>query len=254
MSNALIGYTGFVGGTLLNQVPPDFFDSLYRSSNITDIRNKEFDIVVCAGAPAQKWLANKEPYEDLKNIYSIISHLNTIKAKTFVLISTVDVYKSPIGVDEDDNIATDGLHPYGLHRLILEQFVQSKFENHLIMRLPGLVGNGLKKNVIYDLAHLNNIDLINGNGSYQYYPMQHLHYDITRMMANGNKIVNMSSEPILTSDIANDIFGIELNKNDAVGASYDMRSKHTGTGYWYSRNTIMHTINEYRESCEHLDI
>ncbi|WP_460409831.1 hypothetical protein ACOYXD_16995 [Pseudomonas sp. MD6] len=58
MFSSLIGYSGYVGGTLLKQ---ENFTSLYRSSNIGDIDNQSFDMVVCAGAPAQKWIANREP-------------------------------------------------------------------------------------------------------------------------------------------------------------------------------------------------
>jgi hypothetical protein len=48
--DALIGYSGFVGSTLLKQ---RHFDSLFRSTNIDEIVGKTFDMVVCAGAPAQ---------------------------------------------------------------------------------------------------------------------------------------------------------------------------------------------------------
>ncbi|WP_240726031.1 MULTISPECIES: hypothetical protein [unclassified Escherichia] len=61
--DALIGYSGFVGTTLLRQRR---FDALYRSTNIDEIFGKTFDTVVCAAAPAQKWLANKDPADDIK--------------------------------------------------------------------------------------------------------------------------------------------------------------------------------------------
>lgn len=52
----LVGYTGFVGQTLLTQTS---FDDLYNSSNIETIQNKDYSLVVCAAAPAVKWKANK---------------------------------------------------------------------------------------------------------------------------------------------------------------------------------------------------
>ena len=58
MKNALIGFSGFVGSTLLKQAS---FNTLYRSTTISDIRGGHFDTVVCAAAPAQKWIANREP-------------------------------------------------------------------------------------------------------------------------------------------------------------------------------------------------
>ena len=97
MSNAIIGFSGFVGSALLKQA---HFESLYRSTNISDIRDLSFDTVACAGAPAQKWIVNREPEADRQNIDGLVAHLKTIQCKTFILISTVDVFKSSLGVDE----------------------------------------------------------------------------------------------------------------------------------------------------------
>lgn len=74
MENALIGFSGFVGSTLLKQA---HFSALFRSTNIHEIENREFDVVVCAGAPAQKWIANRDPADDRKKIDSLINHLRT---------------------------------------------------------------------------------------------------------------------------------------------------------------------------------
>lgn len=161
MFNSLIGYSGYVGGTLLKQ---GNFTSLYRSTNIGDIDNQSFDTVVCAGAPAQKWIANREPEADRQKIEELIEHLKTIRCKFFILISTVDVFKNPIGVDEDSPVDESGLHAYGLHRRLLETFVEAHFPNHLIVRLPGLVGPGLRKNVIFDFLNDNNLQSIDSRG------------------------------------------------------------------------------------------
>lgn len=95
MKQALIGFSGFVGSTLLKQAS---FESLYRSTNISDIEGQSFDTVVCAGAPAQNWIANREPEADRQKIDGLIAHLKTIQCKTFILIRTVDVFKNPIGL------------------------------------------------------------------------------------------------------------------------------------------------------------
>src|SRR5947209_7600902 len=101
MSTALIGNTGYVGSTLLRQTR---FDELYHSTNIARIEGRHFDLVVCAGLPAAKWLANQDPTSDLANVQSLMKSLKTITAERFLLISTVDVYHQPAGVDEDSPI------------------------------------------------------------------------------------------------------------------------------------------------------
>ena len=151
MADAIIGYTGFVGGNLARQAG---FDFSYNSSNIADIKGQNFKLLVCAGARAEKWLINANPGADVLNINSMIECLREVSAERFVLISTVDVYDRTSGVNEETPIIPERSEPYGRNRYYLEQFARDNFKKCLIVRLPALFGNGLKKNFIYDLAHI----------------------------------------------------------------------------------------------------
>jgi dTDP-4-dehydrorhamnose reductase len=248
---ALVGYSGYVGSTLLKQAS---FKSLYRSTNIQEIEGHYFDTVVCAGAPAQKWIANKEPESDLQKIKSLISHLKKVECKTFVLISTVDVFESPIGVDETTVIDVEGLHAYGLHRRLLEKFVESHFENHLIVRLPGLVGPGLRKNVIFDFLNDNNLNMIDCRGNFQFYPMVNLWSDIQVALINNLKLVHLTAEPISVTDIASKGFGLNfMHTLENPPANYDMRSIHSSffagqNGYQYSQKETLLAVRAYAQS------
>ncbi len=51
MSSALIGYTGFVGSTLLRERP---FYVQYNSKNIHDIAGRQFDLLFCAAVHRRK--------------------------------------------------------------------------------------------------------------------------------------------------------------------------------------------------------
>lgn len=251
MFNSLIGYSGYVGGTLLKQAD---FTSLYRSTNIGDIDNKTFDTVVCAGAPAQKWIANREPEADREKIEALIAHLKTIQCKTFILISTVDVFKNPIGVDEDSLVDQSGLHAYGLHRRLLETFVEKHFPNHLIVRLPGLVGPGLRKNVIFDFLNDNNLAAIDSRGVFQFYPMVNLWYDIQAALNAGLKLVHLTSEPVRVGDVSLQGFGKSFTHTLAnPAATYDLQTKHaqvfgaSGRYQYSARETIM-AVRAYAQS------
>ena len=251
MKNALIGYSGFVGGTLLKQAT---FDALYRSTNIADIDGGNFATVVCAGAPAQKWIANREPDADREKIEGLIAHLKTITCETFVLISTVDVFGVPIGVDEDTLVNTDGLHAYGLHRRQLELFVQSHFPKHLIVRLPGLVGPGLRKNVIFDFLNDNNLQAIDSRGVFQFYPMTNLWYDIQIALAADIRLLHLTAEPVAVADIAALGFGRHFdNAQLTPAATYDMRTRHAAIfggqeGYQYSARETIQAVRAYAQS------
>ena len=117
MRTALIGYTGFVGSNLALQYE---FTDLYNSKNITDIAGKSYDLLICAGVKAQKWVANQQPEKDLADIQALIDQLSKAEIKQFVLISTIDVYPNPVNVDEDSLIDKTNHHPYCLNRLYLE--------------------------------------------------------------------------------------------------------------------------------------
>lgn len=251
MKNALIGYSGFVGGTLLKQTS---FDALYRSSNIHEIETGVFDLIVCAGAPAQKWIANSKPLEDRNKIEGLIENLKQVKCKTFVLISTVDVFNSPIGVDENTRIVEEGLHPYGLHRRMLEKFALENFKQCLIVRLPGLVGPGLRKNIIFDFLNNNNLDSIESRSIFQFYPIVNLWYDIQIALSNKLQIIHLTAEPINVSDVSNSGFGRPFTQELAnTPAEYDMRTNHANLfgvsgEYQYSVRDTLQAIRHYSQS------
>ncbi|MES2612706.1 MAG: NAD-dependent epimerase/dehydratase family protein [Pseudomonadota bacterium] len=251
MTKALLGSSGFVGSTLMRQA---HFDAALRSHNAAEVGLREFDTVVCAAAPGQKWLANRHPDADRQSVDRLIAHLRTVQCKTFVLISTVDVFKHPVGVDEDTPVEEDGLHPYGLHRRLLEQFVAGHFENHLIVRLPGLVGPGLRKNVIFDLHNDNNLGGIDSRGVFQFYPMVNLWWDIQAAQGAGLKLVHLTAAPISVAAVAELGFGRPFDQPQAnPPGNYDLRSRHAALfgasgAYQYTRRDTLQAVRAYAQS------
>lgn len=152
IKSALIGYTGFVGSNLIEQYQ---FDKLYNSENIVEIEGQEIDLLICAGVSANKWLANQEPQADITNIEKLKNHIQKTRIKHFVLISTIDVYNPPLAVDEDTVVDATKQEYYGKHRYQLEQWLVSQRpkNSYNIIRLPGLFGKYLKKNLIYDILN-----------------------------------------------------------------------------------------------------
>lgn len=148
---SLVGYTGFVGSNLAASFN---FDGLYNSKNISEAFGTCPSVLYYAGVPAQKFIANKFPEQDLEIIKNAIENIKKINPKKLVLISTVDVYKRPNGKDEDAPMELEGLEAYGKNRLYLEEYVKAAFADHHIIRLPGLYGKNLKKNFIYDYISL----------------------------------------------------------------------------------------------------
>lgn len=223
MSTALIGYTGFVGSTLLRQTD---FDALFNSKNIREISGATFDLIVCAGAPAEKWKANAQPEADKANLATLMDALSSCTAGRIVLISTVDVYAVPQAVYEDSFIDVSTLGPYGRHRYELEQCVAGQFKRARIVRLPALFGAGLRKNLIFDLLHLRNLDWTDWRCWFQFYDMSRLWCDLTRVLESEQPVVNFATAPVSVSDVTTRCFGLEYKtQRDQPPARYDMRTR-----------------------------
>lgn len=245
---ALIGYTGFVGSTLDWALSPSH---RYRSTNIEEMKGESFDHVICAGVQAMKWWANLHPEEDMAGIQKLLSVLAEVKAERFTLISSIDVYPAPRGVDENSPIDKVGHHAYGLNRLYVEEWVRENFPRVAVLRLPGLFGPGLKKNVIFDMMHDNNLDKVHPDGVFQYYDTRRLAGDIEAVWANGISLLNVSSEPVGTSEIRDRFFpGKQLGGSGPAPASYDMRSIYDGIwkggdGYLYSKDQVLAQMGDW---------
>ena len=244
---ALIGATGLVGGTLLRQTE---FDDHYHSRNIEDIAGREYSLIVCAGAPAVKWKANKDPEADLANLERLMDALGRARADEVVLISTVDVYPEPRDVDETTPVDVPDHHAYGKHRRVLERFASERFDT-LIVRLPGLFGKGLKKNIIYDFLHRNQLDQVDARSVFQFYDLERLWTDLDRARSLGLDLVNFPTEPVSVKEVAWEGFGIEFDNTTERGpARYDMRSVHAeamdgADGYLMDAAQVLSAIRRY---------
>jgi nucleoside-diphosphate-sugar epimerase len=214
---------------------------------------KKYELVVCAGAPAEKWKINQNPGEDKKNLAVLKRALSSSMINKLVLISTVDVYKYPNGMNEDDKIVTEGLHPYGFHRYELEEFAKQGFDTTVI-RLPGLFGDGIKKNVIFDFLTNNKpfIEKAHSESEYQYYNLDNIWRDINTALEAGLQPVNFATEPVSTREVAKVAFGIDFhNQPEGVEpARYDFRTKYADlyggeSGYIVDADSVLKGIERF---------
>jgi len=204
MKTALIGYTGFVGGNIYNQLE---FDDVYNSKNIEEIKRKKYDLVISAGVSAVKWLANQKPKEDWQNIEKLLNLLITVKIRYLVWISTVDVYPNPSGVDEKTEIDYKKAQPYGQNRFLAEEFIRKNFSFYSIVRLPGLFGFGIKKNLIFDIIHNQYNDFVHPESIFQFYNLKNIGSDLKIVIKNKIPLINFATEPISVQEIGKYVLG-----------------------------------------------
>jgi nucleoside-diphosphate-sugar epimerase len=250
--DALIGRTGFVGGTLLRQRS---FDDGFASADNARIRGRDFDQLVCAGAPAAKWIAEREPEADLANIRNLAGHLDEVSAKQFILVSTVDIFADSAGADEDDDPDEARLTAYGANRLWLERFVRDRFPRALVVRLPGLVGPGLRKNAVFDLLNGNNLHLIDARAAYQFYPMVNLWNDLQTALNAGLDLLHLTAAPVTIGEVAREGFGIAFDGRveGREPARYDLQTRHAALfgnagRYTCARRESLTAIRAYAQS------
>lgn len=255
MKSAIIGHTGFVGQNLDSQYR---FDSKFNSRNISEIRGQSYDVVVCSGVQAKKWWANQQPEADWDGIQSLLECLQTVQADYFVLISTVDVYPNPKAVDELTHIDPSINHTYGKNRYAVEEFVRARFQNSLVVRLPGLFGDGIKKNVVHDLLNQHELEKINPLGVFQYYYLKRLWVDIEKARSHRLSLINLATEAVSTKEILHSFFPkTVVGPESPFAANYDMRSRYADLwksgkpGYLYSHEQVLRDLAEFIASYRH---
>ncbi|MEY4576743.1 MAG: hypothetical protein RL701_1446 [Pseudomonadota bacterium] len=249
---ALIGHTGFVGANLQHQSK---FDACFNTRNSEQLAGQTFGTVVCAGAPAHKWLANREPEADMRGLAQLANAIDSVECDRFVLISTSDVY--PVPDDADESYACEQLpnHAYGTHRLWLEQRVRARFPNALIVRLPTLFGPGLKSNLLHDLMYDQALAAINPASMMQWYGLSNLTHHIDIALRHGLTLVNLFTEPLRVSRVCA-LFpelARRVGQQAAVEVSYNLTTEHAelfggAAGYVQSGAVVLSELAAYVRS------
>ncbi len=189
MRICLLGYTGFVGKTVYDYLRVEH-DVCGLCSTSALIPTEEFDIVVnCAGS-SKKYLAQKDPAEDFRINMNVLHTLLKLDTKRVVHISSIDARSKP-----DNN--------YTISKIITERYIQLYFPDAPILRLGGMVGPNLKKNVVFDIV--NNKDIfITFDSICNYISTQEVARVVEKVIdlnIKGKTITVAASKPIKVNEI-----------------------------------------------------
>ena len=250
-SIGIIGSSGFIGSQLSLRSTPL---GLYGRKNIHMLHKSNHDLLICAGAPAEKWKANLDPIVDGQNLRELANAISKSGAQKTVLISTIDVLGHNSRKSEDSLIDEIGLEPYGFNRLKLEQEVQSMFPETLVVRLPGMFGPGLKKNIIFDLLHSRPLPNINPESSFQWYDVRALWGHLLCALHSDLNLVHMATEPISVKDLLMELAPERLRELDnsiIPTRNYEMETNFAqiisgrSGKFLYSTSEIMCSIKDW---------
>ena len=249
MKVGIVGHSGLVGSNIAGKFPDAH---KFNSQNIGEIRGQSFDLLFLSTLPAEKWKANKFPEADLGTVQTISKHLESVLSARTLLISTVDVFEHPVGVSEDDVPSASNTVVYGPNRLEFERFINGHFGDSWTVRLPGLVGQNLKKNVLYDLRHGKPVSEVAINSQFQFYPLSRMEDDLDTVLRSDPGLFHLVAEPLTLHEIAEEIEinGKLFGPNSVNAPKYEVRSSKTSlwgkSGHFQvSKEESLHAIGQY---------
>lgn len=139
---AVIGYTGFIGSAVYSALKKKYQVTGYNSSST--ISKGVFDSIInCAGVSSKYW-TELDPASAYAKELNIITNLQKLSSSKLIHISSIDATRKS---------------KYGCIKYMVEGKVREIFPSSLILRLPGVIGQGLKKNVVFDLQERGDIFL-----------------------------------------------------------------------------------------------
>lgn len=154
----ILGGNGFVGSAyarLLKERNLEF--TVISRENYGLHVGEHCDVLINANGNSRKYLADQDPRLEFDASVRTVTHaLEDFKADFVIHLSTGDVYPDQSAPDrtcEDQSIDVSRLSRYGLHKFLAENLVRGVSSRHIIMRMGGFVGPGMKKNAIFDMMN-----------------------------------------------------------------------------------------------------
>lgn len=158
MNVFILGGSGFVGSAFVRYLRALGVQVVVVGrENYGKISGQECDILINANGNSKKFLAKDDPKSEFQSsVASVRNSLVDFKYKKYVFLSTSDVYPDCSGSDitrEDLMLKVSEQSPYGFHKYMAELCVQHAANDWLIIRQGGFVGQGMKKNAVFDVLY-----------------------------------------------------------------------------------------------------
>ncbi len=158
----IIGGNGFVGSGFARVLKAQGIKhAVITKDNVDSYSGVECDLLINANGNSKKYLSEQDPLLDFNlSVSSVLESLLKFKYKKYIFLSSGDVYpnqSNPDLTNENQLLDVSKQSRYGLHKFLAEQLVVNYAKNWLIFRMGGFVGEGLKKNAVFDI--INNRDV-----------------------------------------------------------------------------------------------
>lgn len=213
----IIGAKGFIGSAILAEAKRLGMDvTAVSRENYESFKGASADLLVNAGGNSRKFIDDQDPARGYElSVTSVMRLLQDFKAKKFIHLSSGAIYPdegNPANNREDTGLKPGQMTRYGFHKWLAEQLVRHYAPDHLIIRMGGFVGPGLKKNAIYDL--LSGGDLfVHPDSRFQYMDtrdLARLVFELAGGQTGEERILNLSSKGTISVREAADLAGREI--------------------------------------------
>ena len=152
----IVGGHGFVGSAYVRLCQErGLAHQAIEPDNYQQFVGTECDVLINANGNSSKVLATRDPLKEFDlSVRSVADTLASFRARTYVFLSTGDVYPDPSNPETSDEATPFDIgrtSRYGLHKYLAERLVTGAHPDWLIMRMGGFVGPGIRKNAIFDM-------------------------------------------------------------------------------------------------------
>ena len=223
-----MGAKGFVGSAFskyLSVAMPDY-KPIDRDNYHLYVDSK-CDIMINANGSSKKYLSEQDPKLDFRlNVVSVIDSLKDFNCGLYVLLSTIDVYtdvSNPKYNHESVHIDAISLSNYGFHKYLAELCVMKYSHKWLIIRLGGMVGEGLKKNPVYDILHSQPLR-VNPKSKYQYINTSQVAHLTYQLITDGhcNEVFNLCGDGLISLTDVQKAYGVPYAENGLRQENYNI--------------------------------
>lgn len=214
--NFVVGRKNLRGAALageLRQLGEDF--DIIESDNRRAYHGRSCESLIFTAGNQSDWKAQEDPSFDFRATVDYLSYfLHEIHCETFVLISSVAVYSdlsSEESTREDTQLQGTPVSVLGFHKRMAEDMVRYFAKDHLILRVPLLVGR--------DVEGVTGIETLSADGRSELAPESQVNllssgsmarFTIEMMKAGLRGTFNLAATDTLRADALPELLGKPL--------------------------------------------
>jgi nucleoside-diphosphate-sugar epimerase len=213
----VVGAKGFIGSAVVAETAAHGYAvTAIDLDNYQQHKGAEADLLINAAGNSRKFIDDQDPVKGYElSVTSVMNVLHDFRFKFYVQLSSGAVYPdegNPRRNSEETVLQPSDMTRYGFHKWLAEQLVRHYAPKHLIVRMGGFVGPGLKKNALFDLLTGGPL-FVHPDSEFQYMDTRDLAkavFELCEGSAGKETLLNISAKGTIPVRQAAEIAGIKI--------------------------------------------